>query len=94
MIVDSNGNRIKPDRVSKQFKFIVREKAKLSGREKLKFHSLRHSCASWLIQQGVPLTVVSEILGHSTTQITDEIYSHVDDDAVTEAMDEVFGNVG
>jgi hypothetical protein len=41
MIVDSNGDRIKPDRVSKRFTFYVR-KAKLSDREKLSFHSCRH----------------------------------------------------
>jgi site-specific recombinase XerD len=92
VIVDSDGDRIKPDRVSKRFKFFVR-KAKLSGRENVSFHTLRHSCASWLIQQGVPLAVVSEILGHSSTEITDQTYSHVGDDAVTEAMDKVFGGL-
>jgi hypothetical protein len=30
--------------------------------------------------------------GYSSTQITDEIYAHVSDDAVTEAMDDVFGD--
>lgn len=68
-------------------------KAKLSGREGISFHTLRHSCASWLIQQGIPLPVVSKILGHSSTQITDQIYAHVSDDAVTEAMDDVFGEI-
>jgi integrase len=92
IIVDSDNEPIRKDRVSHRFKFFVR-KAKLSGREQIRFHSLRHSCASWLIQQGVPLSVVSKILGHSTTQITDEIYAHVSDDAVTEAMDEVFGGI-
>ena len=92
VIVDSDRDRIKPDRVSKRFKFFVR-KAKLSGRENVSFHTLRHSCASWLIQQGVPLAVVSKILGHSSTEITDQTYSHVGDDAVTEAMDEVFGDL-
>lgn len=92
VIVDSDGDRIKPDRVSKRFKFFVR-KSKLSGREGISFHTLRHSCASWLIQQGVPLAVVSKILGHSSTQITDQTYAHVGDDAVTEAMDDVFGEI-
>lgn len=92
VVVDGDSLPVKPDRVSKRFKFFVR-KAKLSGREGISFHTLRHSCASWLIQQGVPLPVVSEILGHSTTQITDQIYAHVSDDAVTEAMDNVFGGI-
>jgi integrase len=92
IIVDSDKEPIREDRVSHRFKFFVR-KAKLSGQEQIRFHSLRHSCASWLIQQGVPLSVVSKILGHSSTQITDEIYAHVSDDAVTEAMDDVFGGI-
>lgn len=87
--MEADGDVPKPDRVSNRFKFYVR-KAKLSGRKQIRFHSLRHSCASWLTQQGVPLSVVSEILGHSSTQITDDIYAHVSDDAVTEAMDDVF----
>lgn len=92
VFVDADGDVPKPDWVSKCFKFFVR-KAKLSGREQIRFHSLRHSCASWLIQQGVPLAVVSEILGHSSTEITDQTYSHVSGDAVTEAMDDVFGGI-
>lgn len=92
VVMDGDNQPIRGDRVSHRFKFFVR-KAKLSGREQIRFHSLRHSCASWLIQQGVPLSVVSEILGHSSTQITDEIYAHVSDDAVTDAMDEVFGGI-
>jgi site-specific recombinase XerD len=41
--------------------------------------------------QGVPLAVIGKILGHSSTQVT-EIYSHVSEDVVGKAMDEVFGN--
>ena len=93
MIVDSDGDRIKSNRVSKRFKFFVRE-AKLSGRENVSFHTLQHSCASWLIQEGVPLAVVSKILGHSSTEITDQTYSHIGDDAVKEAMDDAFGGLG
>lgn len=88
MIVDSDGERIKPNR----FKFFVC-KAKLTGRENVSCHTLRHSCASWLIQQGVPLAVVSKILGHSSKEITGQTYSHIGDDAMTEAMDEVFGDI-
>lgn len=92
VIVDDDNQPIRGDRVSHRFKFFVR-KAKLSGREQIRFHSLRHSCASWLIQQGVQLSVVSKILGHSSTQITDDIYAHVSDDTVTKTMDDVFGNI-
>ena len=40
-------------------------------------HELRHSAASLLIAQGVPLKVVSELLGHSSITVTADIYAHV-----------------
>lgn len=40
-------------------------------------HALRHTCASILFGQGVPLDVVSRRLGHSDSDITKEIYIHV-----------------
>jgi integrase len=43
----------------------------------LHFHSLRHSCASFLLAQGVPARVVMEILGHSDIRLTLNTYSHV-----------------
>lgn len=45
-------------------------------RDKVVFHSLRHSYASWLVQEGVDLYVVKDRLGHSTMAMT-ERYSHL-----------------
>ena len=89
VFVDANDDVPKPDRVSKRFTFYVR-KAKLSNREELSFHSCRHTTGSWLSMQGVPLRVISEILGHSNTQVT-EMYSHLSPDVMERAMDETFG---
>jgi integrase len=50
-------------------------------------HALRHSAASLLLAQGVPLKVVSELLGHSSIRVTADVYSHLIDDAKTEAAD-------
>jgi integrase len=88
VFVDANGDVPKPDRVSKRFKFYVR-KAKLSDREELSFHSCRHTTGSWLSMQGVPLRVISEILGHSSTQVT-EMYSHLSPEVMDRAMEETF----
>jgi integrase len=43
----------------------------------LSFHSLRHSCASILLAQGVPVRDVAEILGHSDVRLTLGTYAHV-----------------
>lgn len=43
----------------------------------MRFHDLRHTCASSLLAQGVHPKVVQEILGHSTIQVTMDTYSHL-----------------
>ena len=40
-------------------------------------HELRHSCASILLAQGVPIEVVSRVLGHSSIRITADVYGHI-----------------
>ena len=47
-------------------------------------HTLRHSAA--MLSMGVPLKVVSEILGHSSTAITGDSYGHVAPDVAADAV--------
>ncbi len=54
-------------------------------RMKIVFHSLRHSCASWLVNAGVELPVIAKILGHKDLAMTAR-YSHVNDTSVRDAM--------
>ncbi len=54
-------------------------------RLKVVFHTLRHTAASWLVNQGITLPVIAKILGHKTLQMT-ERYSHVNDESVKKAM--------
>jgi integrase len=56
--------------------------------DKLHFHSLRHTGASWLVQRGVSLFVVQKILGHSSPTVT-QIYSHLSDQSLQRAVQEL-----
>jgi integrase len=55
----------------------------------LRFHDLRHTAASWMVQNGVPLDVVQRILGHSDIKLTQR-YAHRAPDAPAKAV-EVIG---
>lgn len=60
----------------------ARDKAGLS---KIRFHDLRHTYASWLVQSGASLTVVRDLLGHSSLAVTSR-YSHLGTEHLREAV--------
>ncbi len=68
-----SGIKLNEDFISKQFKKTVRG-AKLN--DKIHYHSLRHSFASALVQRGVSLYAIKELLGHEDIKTT-QIYSHL-----------------
>lgn len=49
-------------------------------------HTLRHTAATIMLQNGVALKTVSQILGHSSIAITGDIYGHVEENIATAAM--------
>jgi integrase len=51
------------------------------------FHHLRHTTASLLISQGTPITTVAGILGHSSTQMTLNVYGHLYEDESVKYID-------
>ena len=51
---------------------------KRAGLPKVRFHDLRHSCASLLLSQGIPMKQIQEWLGHSDFSTTANIYAHLD----------------
>lgn len=57
-------------------------------------HDLRHTCASWMLNGGVPITVVSRMLGHESIKVTVDIYGDVDQEAVQIAADFMAGMLG
>lgn len=76
---EPDGSHLRPDLVSQT---IVRRMQK-AGIKDASLHTLRHTLASHLLSNGVPLPVVSARLGHADVNITARIYSHMlpDDDA-------------
>jgi integrase len=69
-----------------------RIKARADVREDLRFHDLRHTCATLLLGEGVNAKVVSEMLGHASITITLNTYSHVlphMQDSAADAMEAV-----
>lgn len=48
----------------------------LAGLKRIRIHDFRHSCASFLINKGASITLVSRYLGHSKVSVTLDIYSH------------------
>lgn len=67
-----DGDYLKPDSATAAA-CLLASKAGLKG---VGLHSLRHSHASQLLSDGVPLPTVSKRLGHSSVNITAQIYSH------------------
>lgn len=76
---------------------VAAKSAALSG---VGLHTLRHSAASVMLSNGVPITVVSQLLGHSGISITVDVYGHVSPDVSREAfnvlataLDPTHGNI-
>lgn len=66
---------------------------KQAGLPAQRFHDLRHACATLLLSAGVPLVMVSRILGHSTIDLTANTYGHIGIEAMRQAatvMDSLF----
>jgi integrase len=67
-------------------KYLARDLAE-AGLPRVTNHSLRHSAASLLLKEGVPLPTISAILGHSTIRVTMDIYAHVIEESKQVASD-------
>lgn len=81
----SDGTMIDPRKFSHNFANLLNE----HKFEHIRFHDLRHSCATLMLSLNVPLKVTSQRLGHSTIGITADLYSHVLDDMQKEATDKI-----
>ncbi|MDQ0972399.1 integrase [Neobacillus niacini] len=73
VFAQKNGKPIQPTEMARNYRKMV----EISGLPYIRFHDLRHTHATLLLQQGVHPKVVSERLGHSTIGITMDTYTHV-----------------
>lgn len=85
-----DGRPVAPDYVNVAFPRLL-TKAKL---RRVRFHDLRHCCASFLFAQGCEMRLVMEILGHSQIALTANTYTHLlpeGDRRAADAMQSLFG---
>jgi integrase len=68
-----DGTPLNPATVSRRFDTLVKE-ARLP---KITLHGLRHTFATLALLDGIPSKVVAEVLGHSSTRVTEDTYQHV-----------------
>ena len=70
------GKLYAPDFVTRHFKLLLKK----AGMPEIRFHDLRHSCASLLVSKGFKMKDVQEWLGHADISTTANIYAHLDRD--------------
>lgn len=72
--VDQMGTLISPNYLTSAFSKLLDR----NGLRHIRFHDLRHSCASLLLSNGVPMKQIQEWLGHSDFSTTANVYAHLD----------------
>ena len=74
VFVNAQGRIVRPDYVTQHFSILLKN----NNLRHIRFHDLRHSCASLLVAKGIPMKSVQEWLGHSSFSTTANIYAHLD----------------
>jgi len=85
------GKPLEPHDLHDDFKRLL-VKAELPD---MRFHDLRHSAASLMLAQGIPLRSIQDILGHSSISLTANLYAHVGEQLrreAADAMDAIFAS--
>ncbi|WP_436849581.1 tyrosine-type recombinase/integrase [Streptomyces avermitilis] len=68
-----HGRPIDPTNLTRAFTTLLRK----AGLRRIRFHDLRHSTATLLLERGVELVVIEELLGHAHIGVTATVYAHV-----------------
>jgi integrase len=72
--VNELGVRLRPGYITTAFPKLLED----NGLRRIRFHDLRHSCASLLLANNVPMKQIQDWLGHSDFSTTANIYAHLD----------------
>jgi integrase len=73
IFTSSLGTPVDQRNLDRDFKAVLKK----AGLEEIRFHDLRHTAASLILNNGVPALVVSKMLGHAKTSTTLDIYGHL-----------------
>ena len=87
VFTQEDGQPLRPEFVSRNFRRMVTA----AGARIIRFHDLRHTAASLALAAGTDRTVVSKRIGHSSTRITDDLYSHLYEGVGRSVSDAVAG---
>jgi len=88
IFVDELGLILNPEYLSASFPKHIKK----LGLKKIRFHDLRHSCASLLLKNGISMKAIQEWLGHSNFSTTANLYAHLDFESKKESAT-VVGNI-
>ena len=85
--VDQTGKLLRPNYVTEHFAWLIQK----YDLKKIRFHDLRHTCASLLLSNGISMKQIQIWLGHSTFATTADIYAHLDFAAQEESANAMSG---
>ena len=88
--VNEIGDLIKPSYVTEQFPKLL-DKYEM---RRIRYHDLRHSCASLLLKNGVQMKEIQDWLGHSDFSTTANTYAHLDYASKLNSADAMLGGLG
>ena len=88
--INEIGDIIKPNYVSCGFPKLLEE----HGLRRVRYHDLRHSCASLLLANGIPMKQIQEWLGHSDFSTTANTYAHLEYSSKVVSADAMLAGLG